>query len=200
MTWGIQTWGGFGSTWGAPIDGVTYGQQYRPISTDETSADDGISVAALRQSANNICNAKYILTPNASTAFRPEITSPSSSGEQWISFMPPVQVPAGSTKIVCKVHHKMTNLGTGGSETVTWRIYFGHRLYVGPLAFDDSYLGRYVMASFTSSTASYDIADLEVDITGFGDVFHTTITAEESADEANTSGKVVAIQWWPRIF
>jgi hypothetical protein len=176
-------------------------EQYRPISTDETGADDGYSPRILRDHADNIGNAVVYALAHpvlAIPCFPLWYSHDNTTDERVVAMLAPVHVPQPYTKFAWTVCHEMTAEDDGDS-TVTWRLYTSEWRYYGDGTMDVTKLSaNYDVDSIVSTelTADETPAPGTVDVQRSGGMCHFVLTAQNS-DTPSTRGCIKSITIWP---
>jgi hypothetical protein len=115
-----------------------YIKQYRTVHTAQTSADDGLNVAAIRFMSWGMNNAKMMVAPRIWDVCIPYMeTIDASTAENVLKVYGPVFVPHGFDKWTYTIGHICD-----GTELHTLRLYSCSQLYTGPIILDTDYLGQ----------------------------------------------------------
>jgi hypothetical protein len=129
-------------------------RQYRPLSTDETSADDAYNVSAVRIHASNINNAcihvfnhKLLGVPCIPNWFSWDTTDT----EHLIGLFVGLEIPDTFDQIAWTIGHQRT--AGSGSDSIEWRMYADEWAYYGSASTIDTTV---MSAGFTSSTITTD--------------------------------------------
>jgi hypothetical protein len=173
---------------------AVYSKQYRPASTRETAALDGLSVRFMRDAETALNNYKAYVGAGKivsewaipSTKF---LSPGSSTQEQVIAVWAPRRIPDGYTRIFWQICGSRRS----GSSSTTWRLYSSPIQYRGPLVMAaSSYLSQgYGVDDLTISSSSNEIVqsgDLEI----ARDVYDDTwlILTAANGDASTQSGLI----------
>lgn len=178
-------------------------EQYRPISTDETGADDGYTPRILRDHADNIGNAEAYVFAHpvlAIPCFPPWYSHDNTTDERVVAMLAPVHVAQPYTKFAWTVCHEKTaeDGGGGAVDDVTWRLYTSEWRYYGDGTMDTTKLSAgYDVGTIVSDALSTDEMPTPdtVDVQRSGGMCHFVLTAENGS--ISTRGCIKSISIWP---
>lgn len=106
-----------------------FNKQYRPVSTRETSALDGLSVAYARTNCDNINNTKLITLPPAvlDICIPRKASNQGSTNEYLVTHYGRQWIPPGADTLQWYLGHQRT----AGSGNTTWKLYATTGIYRG---------------------------------------------------------------------
>jgi hypothetical protein len=174
-------------------------RQYRPVSTDETSQDDPLSVRALHEIADGINNyAEHVAKfPLVSQPCIPHWRShDSTTDERVIAIFAGRVIPPSFNRLQFAVGH---SLESGASGTCQWRMYISSYPYLcGDVVFDSTKLGANDSMLITTDSEAHGFSFTEgpADIVRDKDnMVYGLLTAKNS--DAGTRAALTSIQVWP---
>jgi hypothetical protein len=173
-------------------------EQYRPIASLETAADQGYSVRATRDQEENLNNAQIYVFAN------PIVNIPcipawysfdNNDDENVIGMSAPVRIPEPYDKLAWISGNKRTS---GTSDDIVWTLYSTGWRYYGDGIMDTTALsGDYDSTTITCSSGTHDVpaaATLDV-VRGVNGYCWLVLTAKN--DTTSDRGYISTITVWP---
>jgi hypothetical protein len=174
-------------------------RQYRPVSTNETSTDDALSVRIYNDMADGINNAHYHACCHklrSSVCFPHWSSWDNYTAQHVIAVFSPIYVPDGYSDFLFTIGHYRS----AGSGSIIWRLKSSMKPYTGTIEeFDGSYLSTDAWS--TTVTTTEDSHEIEhgflnqpTTLAGGEDVFFV-LTAQNS--NGTTRGAITTLDIKP---